>query len=302
MRPDRRGFNRLLLGWYRKNGRDLPWRTKRDPYRILLSEFMLQQTQVSRVLKVFPEFLARFPDVRSLARAPRRNVIVAWRGMGYNNRAVRLHELARIVVARHGGRLPSDEGALLGLPGIGQYTASAIRVSAFGKPVAAVDVNVRRVLSRYFWRMRSTSDMEEVGSVQARANALLPRTGAYDWNQAVMDLGSTVCTARLPACGNCPLHIGCASAPIIRPAPARKTRQEPSLGGIPNRIYRGRIVDFLRRRRSAVSLDTVGRAIHPSFSSRQEQWLHGLIGSLERDGLVRTRGNGTLRTRKVSLA
>ena len=144
-----------VLRWYRQNGRTLPWRGEQDPYRVLVSEVMLQQTQVSRVLEKYPLFLKQFPTLRALARAERSSVIRAWRGMGYNNRAVRLHLLAQTVVNSHGGVLPRTEEELTLLPGIGRYTARALLSSVFHIPVPVVDVNVHRFFSRLFWPMRT---------------------------------------------------------------------------------------------------------------------------------------------------
>jgi A/G-specific adenine glycosylase len=207
-----------VLAWYSQNGRDLPWRRTRDPYAILVSEVMLQQTQVSRVVPRYLEWLARWPTAASLAAARPAEVIRAWAGLGYNRRAVNLHRCAQEVTAR--GGFPSDPDELRRLPGIGPYTAAAIACFAFGAQVAAPDVNARRVLGRAF------GDPE-----------LPPPPGrAYEWNQALFDLGATVCIARRPRCGACPLQSGCPSAGMTF-APER--RQSPFNGSF-------------RQRRSAV--------------------------------------------------
>ena len=261
---------------------------------------MLQQTQVNRVLVKYAEFLRAFPTISSLAKAARASVIRAWRGLGYNSRAVRLHELARIV--GDPGRLPHDEEALRALPGVGPYTARALMVFAYGKNVAAVDVNMRRVLSRVFWRMKRTSDLQALHDVEALAVRLLPRRTAFDWNQAIMDLGATVCVARSPQCSSCVMAKVCVSAGRMRPGRGRPERPEPMMDGIPNRIYRGRVVDHLRRTRRPISLDLLGRSIHPKFSRGHRPWLERLLAGLEKDGLVKQSGSGSHRFRRILLA
>ena len=196
-------FRRRLLAWFRRAGRDLPWRRTRDPYRVLVSEFMLQQTQVSRVLQFYPRFLQRYPDLAALARAPARRVREAWDGLGYYRRAANLHRLAKQVVARGDGKLPSEPEELRRLPGIGPYTAGAVAAFAFERRVAAVDTNVRRVLRRVF--SCRTAKVEET------AQRLQPRNGNSAWafNQALMELGALVCTARAPKCPECPVRKDC---------------------------------------------------------------------------------------------
>ncbi|MFN0156450.1 MAG: A/G-specific adenine glycosylase [Bacteroidota bacterium] len=290
-----------LLRWYARHGRTLPWRGISNPYRILISEVMLQQTQVQRVLEKYPAFLRRFPTLRALAAARRRDVVVAWRGMGYNNRAVRLHRLAQSVVHTHNGKLPRDINALMELPGIGRYTANALLSSAFGAQVPVVDVNVQRVLSRVFWKMGTTMDMKNANAVWPLAGALLPKGRAYQWNQALMDLGATVCVARNPRCEQCPVGHLCASRGRVKPARRTMVRPEPSLDGIPNRIYRGRIIEELRRNGGTRSLaaNVLGKKIK---TEGNDAWLWTLLQGLQRDGIIVTRGTGSLAQRRVSLA
>ncbi len=197
-------FRRRLLSWYRTAGRDLPWRRTRDPYRVLVSEFMLQQTQVSRVLSYYDRFLARYPSVQALAQAPPRAVREAWDGLGYYRRAANLHRLAAEVVRRHGGAIPADAQQLLRLPGVGPYTAGAVAAFAFEQPVPAVDTNVRRVLNRLF-------GCRTAKEARTTASALQPTRGNTAWafNQALMELGALVCTARAPKCGECPVRRLC---------------------------------------------------------------------------------------------
>lgn len=204
-----------LLAWYAAEGRShLPWRHTRDPYAVLVSEVMLQQTQVDRVLPKYREFLGRFPTLQALAAAPASEAIKAWAGLGYNMRAVRLHEIARQAVAEYGGALPSTLDGLLALKGIGRYTAGAVACFAFGLPVATVDTNIRRVLWRAFQGIEPAvwpSGEKAVREALALAEWALPSDRAYDWQQALMDLGATVCAARRPACERCPLRDCCAA-------------------------------------------------------------------------------------------
>jgi A/G-specific adenine glycosylase len=213
----RRGHvQHALRAWYRAAGRDLPWRHTRDPYAVLVSEVMLQQTQVERVLPKYREFLERFPTLEALAAAPTADVIRAWAPLGYNVRAVRLWEIARQAVARFGGSLPPTLDGLLELKGIGRYTAGAVACFALGLPVATVDTNIRRVLWRVFRGIEPAewpSGMAAARTALALAEWALPRdpAGAYDWQQALMDLGATICGARRPACEHCPLTTECAA-------------------------------------------------------------------------------------------
>jgi A/G-specific adenine glycosylase len=280
-----------ILRWYARNGRQLPWRNIRNPYRILVSEIMLHQTQVSRVLALYPLFLKRFPTLRLLAGAERSAVVIAWRGLGYNNRAVRLHELARTLVRKYAGKVPSDPAVLSELPGIGRYTAHALLVSVYRRDAPVVDVNVRRVLSRLFWRMRTTPDLRPPDEIWNLAEGLVPPGRGYEWTQALMDLGATICTARSPSCAVCPVTRFCSSAGTIRQAMASRQLSEPSLDGTPNRIYRGKVVEFLRTevRSSGVTAGTLGRRILPRFLPRHEPWLRDLLLGLQKDGIVRLR-------------
>ena len=297
-------FHSAVLTWYTTHGRQLPWRHTSDPYRILLSEIMLQQTQVSRVLQKFGEFLERFPTMRTLARSRQRDVVTAWRGMGYNNRAVRLHRLAGRIVGEFDGKIPARYDDLIDLPGIGRYTAHALLSTVHRRRVPVVDINIRRLLSRLAWKMDSLADLAPEDDAWSLAREILPRRRTYDWNQALMDLGATVCTARRPRCNDCPVRPFCSSKSRMRAASPASDGREPSCDGIPNRIYRGRIIGLLTRRNGSRSIraDVVGKKIHPRFSPRHVRWLTRLLRDLEHDGLVRIKGNGSLRTRRVSLA
>jgi A/G-specific adenine glycosylase len=208
----RRQFRTRLLAWYRRHGRDLPWRTTDDPYHILVSEVMLQQTQVDRVLPKYYEWLARFPSLAALADAAETDVTSTWRPLGYNIRPTRLQSIAREAVSRFGGQLPSDEATLLSFKGIGRYTAGAIRSFAFGERAAILDTNVARVLYRVFIGQGDAKSHAMKQRLWRVSEALVPRLHVFDFNQALMDLGAIVCTARKPRCPGCPLARMCRSA------------------------------------------------------------------------------------------
>ena len=210
MRSAARGhaFRRRLLGWYTRHARTLPWRGERSPYAVLVSEIMLQQTQVARVVEYYPRFLARYPTIEDLAAASDDAVRESWEGLGYYARARNLHATARRVVADHDGVLPSATAALRQLPGIGRYTAGAVASLAYGARVPAVDTNAERVLARVFGLRNGASRTRRVWSIAA---TLVAPGRPEDLNQALMDLGATVCVARRPRCGGCPVRAVCAS-------------------------------------------------------------------------------------------
>ena len=209
----RQRFRRALLGWYRRNGRDLPWRRTGDPYHILVSEVMLQQTQVDRVLPKYHEWLDKYPSLEALAAAPEDDVADTWRPLGYNIRPRRLHAIARESMARYGGRLPSDQETLLSFKGIGAYTAGAIRSFAFRERAAILDTNVARVLFRVFVRRGDPKAHAMRKHLWAVSETVVPHKHVFDFNQALMDLGATVCVARKPKCAVCPMTKQCRSFP-----------------------------------------------------------------------------------------
>jgi len=201
-------FRRRLLRWFRRHGRDLPWRRSRDPYHIVVSEFMLQQTQVSRVEAYYHRFLERYPSIDVLAAAPAAMVRESWEGLGYYRRAANLHRLAQAVVEEHGGVIPADPAALVRLPGVGRYTAGAVACFAYERATPAVDTNVARVIRRAFHpRLRGLAPRR----VWETAALIVPTHGkrAWEFNQAIMELGALVCTARVARCGGCPVRMAC---------------------------------------------------------------------------------------------
>jgi A/G-specific adenine glycosylase len=211
---ERQRFRRNLLAWYRRNGRDLPWRKTDDPYHILVSEIMLQQTQVNRVLPKYHEWLGKYPSLAVLAEAPPKDVSETWYPLGYNIRPKRLQSIAQQAVAHHDGQLPSDHETLLSFEGIGAYTAGAIRSFAFRERAAILDTNVARVLSRVFVGRVSAESHQMKRHLWAVSEALLPFKHAFDFNQALMDFGAMHCSARKPQCAACPMKRFCRSYPM----------------------------------------------------------------------------------------
>lgn len=212
----RTAFQRRLLRWYLRHGRDLPWRRTRDPYRILVSEVMLQQTQVERVKEYYPRFLTRFPTVAALAAAGPGEVREAWAGLGYYARSRNLHQAARTMVTSHQGKVPRSPEAIRALPGVGPYTAGAVRSFAFGDAAAILDTNAARVLQRVFGVRGDRRRARVLRRLWSLATAVTPARRAYDFNQAIMDLGATVCRARVPQCLRCPMRGICRSATARR--------------------------------------------------------------------------------------
>ncbi|MBI3979733.1 MAG: A/G-specific adenine glycosylase [Chloroflexi bacterium] len=273
-----------LLDWFAANRRALPWRRTRDTYAILVAEFMLQQTQVDRVAPIYEQFLARFPTIALLAAATPGDVIRAWSGLGYNRRAVHLHRLAQAVVERFGGAIPSERQALRSLPGVGAYTAGAVLSIAFGQDEPALDTNVYRVLGRLL-------PAQPPARLTAAASDLLPAGRAGDWNQALMDLGATICTARRPRCLVCPLRDRCPSAgQTFSPAGARS--QRGYLGT--RRYYRGRLVEALRgvREPDGVAVRRLEERLVAEGVPAPEGGWQTIAAGLARDGLVRIREVG----------
>ena len=211
---ERRRFRQRLLTWYRAHGRDLPWRRTDDPYHILVSEMMLQQTQVDRVLPKYHEWLTKYPSLEDLAAAPEEDVSATWRPLGYNIRPKRLHAIARESVARFGATLPSDEATLRSFKGIGAYTAGAIRSFAFGQRAAILDTNVARVLFRVFIGVGDPRSHAMKRHLWTVSEALVPRRHVFDFNQALMDFGAMVCVPRKPKCLICPMKKDCRSYPF----------------------------------------------------------------------------------------
>ena len=233
-----------VLSWGRRHRRDLPWRRTRDPWAVLVSELMLQQTQVGRVAVRYERFVERFPDAAACHAAPLADVLREWHGLGYPRRARDLHRAAGLVVERHGGRVPDRLDELLALPGVGPYTARAVLVFAYERDEAVVDTNVARLMAR--WGGRPLT----LRAVQACADAHVPAGHAWPWNQALLDLGATVCTKRAPACDRCPAapwcgwrRVGCSGPDPAQGSAGTSRRQRPFAGS--DRQLRGRVLAAL---------------------------------------------------------
>jgi A/G-specific adenine glycosylase len=280
-------FQRSLLNWYRRNARVFPWRVRDvDPYVVLVSEIMLQQTQAQRVTEALPRFLEQFPTVHALALATNAQMIRQWRGMGYNSRALRLRDTAQLIAEHHDGVVPQDVDALRALPGIGPYASASIAAFAFNKRVVVLDVNVRRVYSRWIRQQRTTIDVERDDVLTQFAQQVIPARASARWHHAVMDLGATICTARKPLCTSCPMADICPSANVLEQA-QRVKRAEPLFRGEPQRLWRGRFVDALRDAPEGLTSNRLLSATGAgALTSDEQPWFVSMIRALERDGVV----------------
>jgi len=347
-----RQFVGEIWQWYARHKRTLPWRdlaiadNTQRAYMILVSEVMLQQTQVSRVQIIFKQFIARFPTIKDIARASNRDVLIAWRGMGYNSRALRLRDAARVIgqgvtlrcepqratkgdtgchgswlgsgLAPHHDKLfPRSMEALLQIPGIGPYTAAAIRNFAFNLPTPCIDTNIRRILHRTFvgperadgtWEkddqylLKLAEEVLRIALEAPHPNPLPRGEGicAQWWHAALMDFGSLVCAKRSPKCAQCPLSQGmCRSAFRVDRATSKratsKREQGRLVGGrfVPNRIVRGKIVDLLRDHPRGLTLAGIGREICLDWLAREHTgWLRGILDALEKEELIQYAGRG----------
>ncbi len=283
-------FAPAVVEWAKENLRDLPWRRSRDPWAVLVAEMMLQQTQVARVVDRHERFLRRFPHATSCAAAQPAEVLREWEGLGYNRRALMLHRAAVEITARHGGSVPRSLEALLALPGIGPYTARAVRAFAFEEVAAPVDTNIGRVLARQVGLTLGSRD------AQSLADSLVPVDDVWLYNQGAMELGAVVCKKRAPACGDCPAADGCAWRGS-GPDPAAVSRPQSRFEGS-DRQLRGRLIDTLRR--APVPVDAVATAISCGEEERRERVVAGLVadGLVEiEDGVARLAGDRPTRGR-----
>lgn len=282
-----------LLRWFDRHGRDLPWRNTRSAYRILVSEIMLQQTQVTRVLIFYARWLRLFPDWKKLARATNADVIAAWSGLGYNRRALMLRDIARAVVEQ--GE-PTDEGGWRAFKGIGPYTAAALAAFSLHKRVLPIDTNIRRVGAR-LWLGIPFPSFTNDDRIRRAAEKFLPKRGRfYDVPQALFDLASLVCT-KTPNCTACPMRADCLAAPkfiaervripkqSIKKSLETKHRNKPH----PDRIYRGRILKVVQEKTS-VSVNTLGRLVDPCFDVTHDQaWLLRMLDRMHKDQMISVR-------------
>jgi A/G-specific adenine glycosylase len=268
-----------ILAWFDAGGRSFPFRGVGDPYAILVSETMAQQTQIARATEKWGTFMALFPTVEALAAAAPADVLREWRGLGYNRRALNLWRAARAIVAEHGGQVPDDLAALERLPGIGPYTARAVAALAFGRPVGAVDTNVRRVLGRIVGGAEAPPARE----LQAIADASVPTNRPGDWTHALMDVGATICKPARPDCVACPAVRWCRFAEAAPAAPVRagtRRASEPVFRST-SRWLRGRLLDRLRD-----AGDQAWIAVAPPVGDHDGAAVDRALAALERDGLI----------------
>ena len=288
---DRKRFDEIqkkLLAWYKKNRREFSWRKKiRHPYEVLVCEVMGQQTQASRIEQFLPRFLNRFPTIESLALAKRSDVIREWQGLGYNRRALNLQ---RTAVELANKPFPKTSEELLALPGIGHYTASAILIFAYNKPIATVDVNIERVLSRLFRKMLDINSMLSKKEVLTIAERILPEKQSRLWHEALMDFGATICTKRNPHCSGCPLYNECRSGKVLIKKTAiepKKSYQETKYYGHPKRIWRGRVLKLIAQNKGIKEALIIKALMHSEDKSEFTAFILGILVDLTKDGFCK---------------
>ena len=278
----------LILDWFAREGRSFPWRYESpDSYHVLISEYMLQQTQTSRIAERFPIFLEQFPDIHVLSKANNQEMIVAWQGLGYNNRALRLRDCAKAIIELHQGMIPADFDALIQLPGIGPYTASAIMAFAYGKDIAVIDVNIRRI----YQRMQGMPDTEKISHamMQSFAEQVYPKGKSSEWHQALMDIGAQYCKANQANCEKCPIQNHCVSAFNVKFDKNKKKKPEPSHREVPNRIWRGKTIEYLRKSDDfqCQKKQLLSSIIDSSIDMNDHEWFDGIImPALIKDRLI----------------
>lgn len=289
-------FRKRLLRWYSQHRRNLPWRHTHDPYRILISEVMLQQTQVAKVIERYKRWLKHFPTVQHLAQARSSDVLREWSGLGYNRRALALHHTAKKIMDECQGQFPRDVMALQRFNGIGKYTAHAIASFAFRKRVPLVDTNIKRVLGRIFFGYKKLERLRDDETVfwELSNKVVASSASVYELNQGLMDVGAMICTAKQPKCQVCPMRTICKSYPaILTASPDRlrvKTKRiEPLFFGQPRRIWRGRILRYLHSNQSS-TLTEIGRALQTDWTSSRLPWLKNVVQTLEKDRMVIVHG------------
>lgn len=282
-------ITRKLLAWYAKNQRSFIWRDLRTtPYIVMVSEFMLQQTQAGMIEKKLPEFLKRFPTVRSLAIAPTADVIRAWQGLGYNRRALNLQRAAQALVARGRKPFPDTLEELVALPGIGPYTASAILSFSYNYDVPVVDVNIERVLSRLWKPMRDTHHTLPIPIITELDAQILPKGRSDIWHQALMDHGSTICTKRNPRCEICPVLAECKSAKNMirtRSIVRERSSSEKMIAGQPRRVWRGRILKLIADKHE-VSRAIIVKNLNATENEPLRSLVTSILDDLVREGFI----------------
>jgi A/G-specific adenine glycosylase len=284
-----------LLKWFDQEGRKLPWRNTRDPYRILVSEIMLQQTQVSRVIDFYRAWMKRFPTWNALAKATNSEIIHAWAGLGYNRRGLMLRDIAKQIV--HNG-VPKSRDAWLALKGVGPYTADALSTFSLHERHWPVDTNLRRVGGR-LWLGKPYPQPVDDERIRKHADKWIPQTGRYfDIPQAAFDLATSICT-KTPTCSMCPMKDDCLAAPKFLSGKVRTPKQmvKKSFENIregkrwPDRIFRGRILTHVRQSKTPINLSKLGPFIDPTFSKNDQGWMEAMVDRLVKDGLLKKSNN-----------
>lgn len=274
----KRDFQRTILSWYEKNGRKLPWRETTDPYKILVSEMMLQQTQVDRVIPKYNAFLQQFPTTKVLANTQTAEVLKLWSGLGYNRRALYLQKCAQAIEAQYQGEFSEIENELQQLPGIGPYTRAAVLSFAFNKNIVVIDVNIELLYKRIFYG--------KADNIQAIAQELLPKERSRDWHNALMDIGALFCTAKSPRCNDCPLKQFCASKNNSERHEATRQRKKVIPFKESDRIVRGTILKLLTRQNNQ-DKDVVYEQLLQQNIKREKEKFEEILGQLEGDGLIK---------------
>lgn len=271
-----------ILKWYAHHKRNLPWRTTKEPYHIVVSELMLQQTQVDRVIPKYFSFLKKFPTIKKLAQASAAKVIDEWAGLGYNRRALYMHKFAQDVVRDFCGKIPEDREQLMKLPGIGPYTSQAIRCFGFHKDVPVVDINIKRIYSRFFFKGEGTEN-----ELQNIAREMVPIGKGVEWNNALMDFGSLVCEDK-PKCDSCPLTSYCSAFNAGVPEKYVKPKTQSRFIGS-NRYYRSLVIKELRKAENFSAPLQKIQKLKPADKS--DKWFGKILTTLLKDGLIVRKGN-----------
>lgn len=288
---DVKSVRRKLMNWYRREGRKLPWRETTNPYHIFLSELMLQQTQVSRGLVYFDKFTKKFPNWEALANAPRSEVLKAWSGLGYNRRAIFIHEAAKQIVE---GGVPASQIEWMKIKGVGKYTAAALTVFSLRQRAHPVDTNIRRVIGRVFLN-KPFAEIKDDPAVEAAMEELMDAKPFHDIPQALFDISTAYCQPN-PACAACPLLDVCPMAPKFLRGEIEIQKQKKSRENIktgkryPDRIYRGRILKYVMQNPGA-TIKSIGPHIDKNFSAKDSDWLKGMLDRMKRDTLIRVKSN-----------
>ncbi len=287
-------IQKVILAWYKKNRREFSWRKKfRHPYEVLVCEVMGQQTQASRIEQFLPRFLKRFPTIEVLATSAKSAVIKEWQGLGYNRRALNLQ---RTAIELTNKPFPKTSDELLRLPGIGHYTANAILIFAYNKPITTVDVNIERVLSRLYKKMLNINGMLSKKEVFSIAEKILPAKQSRLWHEALMDFGATICTKRNPQCSECPLYHECKSGKVLiqkTPIKHKKSNQEIKYFGHPKRIWRGRVLKLIAQNKGIKKSLIVKTLIYSENKSEFTVLISNVLDDLTKDGFCNGSKNNT---------